>query len=289
MAFNNLNIRNLVNRRNPLNRGLMAWWMVVPNWRGGGVFRDLLGVNHGTLMNMDPATDWIGTTRRGGWGELDFDGTNDFIDCGNVLNPGSNSMTIGFWMRSTTGPSATIRRVLQKRGTGTFGTVAGWQLSYGNAFGGGWDNSGFDDGTNYVRLNDGSDYGVFDGEPHHLFVTWDAPNNAIDLFVDGIDQGVTTLTDGAVGSIGGTRNLTMGCAWNSAGTQSQFYRGGLDDVRIWFRLLSAAERSMVYEDSLRGYPATLNRLRSPRGMATVFSAALLSHLEQHGLYVGSQT
>ena len=32
--------------------------------------------NHGTLTNMDAASDWVGTP--GGWA-LDYDGTNDYV------------------------------------------------------------------------------------------------------------------------------------------------------------------------------------------------------------------
>jgi hypothetical protein len=39
--------------------------------------------NHGTLTNMDAATDWVGTP--GGWA-LDFDGTNDYVLAGLNLN-----------------------------------------------------------------------------------------------------------------------------------------------------------------------------------------------------------
>jgi len=46
----------------------------------GGILRDVSGRNnHGTLTNMDPATDWV---IDGGKGALDFDGVNDYINCG---------------------------------------------------------------------------------------------------------------------------------------------------------------------------------------------------------------
>ncbi len=33
--------------------------------------RDLMQRNHGTLTNMDPSTDWVGSNRPGGWGAFD--------------------------------------------------------------------------------------------------------------------------------------------------------------------------------------------------------------------------
>jgi hypothetical protein len=59
--------------------GLVGCW--VPQMGPtGDTLLDLSGYrNHGTLTNMDPATDWV--TQQDGWA-LDFDGSNDHIDCG---------------------------------------------------------------------------------------------------------------------------------------------------------------------------------------------------------------
>jgi len=57
-----------------LPRPVGEWWF---NEGSGGLVQDASGNgNHGILTNMDPATDWVPTTRGMG---LDFDGTNDGV------------------------------------------------------------------------------------------------------------------------------------------------------------------------------------------------------------------
>ena len=62
--------------------GLIGAWTGLQG--GGGTLYDLSGLdNHGTLTNMDPATDWVATEK--GWG-LDFDGDDDHIVIGQVVS-----------------------------------------------------------------------------------------------------------------------------------------------------------------------------------------------------------
>jgi hypothetical protein len=63
--------------------GLVGLWAPALGPTGNALF-DLSGRNnHGTLTNMDPATDWVGSP--GGWA-LDFDGSDGHIHCGNITN-----------------------------------------------------------------------------------------------------------------------------------------------------------------------------------------------------------
>lgn len=57
--------------------GLVAYWDF-EDGPGSSVLRDRSGNGwHGTLVNMDPATDWI--AGRVGATALEFDGVNDFV------------------------------------------------------------------------------------------------------------------------------------------------------------------------------------------------------------------
>jgi hypothetical protein len=59
--------------------GLVGLWAPALGPTGNALF-DLSGLNnHGTLTNMDPATDWVGSP--GGWA-LGFDGIGDFVQLG---------------------------------------------------------------------------------------------------------------------------------------------------------------------------------------------------------------
>ena len=54
-----------------LTDGLQGWWCPSLDDAGNGTttLTDLSGNgNHGTLTNMDPATDWVADTRMAGFG-----------------------------------------------------------------------------------------------------------------------------------------------------------------------------------------------------------------------------
>lgn len=75
-------VGTILNRSHPLAKGLVGCWLM--NERGGIRVNDLSGNgNHGTLTNMDPATDWIMSPDGPG---LDFDGVNDTVLCGSTTS-----------------------------------------------------------------------------------------------------------------------------------------------------------------------------------------------------------
>lgn len=78
-------------------KGLVGAW--VPSLGvTGGTLRDVSRRgNHGTLTNMDPATDWQVS---GGW-SLDFDGSNDYVAVGSH-QWSETPNTISLWVRPTT-------------------------------------------------------------------------------------------------------------------------------------------------------------------------------------------
>src|SRR5690606_30479453 len=89
--------------------GLISWWMVLPHWRGGLTWRDLCGRNHGTLTNMDPPTDWVGPRGRpGGWGALDFDGSNDHVLVAHSNSFNVSSLSVAAWVRASVGGSTRL-------------------------------------------------------------------------------------------------------------------------------------------------------------------------------------
>jgi len=66
-----------VDTQHPLGHGCVGWWEA--NMGSGLVVPDISGQNnHGTMTNMDAATDWA-QGRRGGEGALEFDGLNDAV------------------------------------------------------------------------------------------------------------------------------------------------------------------------------------------------------------------
>jgi len=72
--------------------GLVGAWMPSLGVTGE-TLRDVSGYgNHGTLTNMDAATDWVATSKGLA---LDYDGTGEHVDCGYILNEEiENSLTM---------------------------------------------------------------------------------------------------------------------------------------------------------------------------------------------------
>ena len=87
-----LNYGNLVNPRAPLNRGLVSWWLALPQRSGGPKLFDIAGRNHGTLTN---GPTWSGPFGRlGGFGTVKFDGTDEYLTAG---IPSATLKTICLW------------------------------------------------------------------------------------------------------------------------------------------------------------------------------------------------
>ena len=67
-----------IDKGHNLTRGLIGWWLF--NEGAGNRVYDLSGFNrHGTLTNMDPSTDWVGSVFGGA---IDLKAGDDFIDLG---------------------------------------------------------------------------------------------------------------------------------------------------------------------------------------------------------------
>ena len=81
-----------------LTDGLVGAWVPSLGPTAGILLDRSAYSNHGTLTNMDPATDWQAS---GGWC-LDFDGSNDFVSVGDHEWSATRN-TISLWVR----PSAT--------------------------------------------------------------------------------------------------------------------------------------------------------------------------------------
>lgn len=78
--------------------------------------------NHGTLTNMDAATDWVVSQGRYA---LDVDGSNDYVDCGTRLSQldGAGEFTMCFWGRRR---SSNAPLTVGKRSGSNFILIAPW-------------------------------------------------------------------------------------------------------------------------------------------------------------------
>jgi hypothetical protein len=178
--------------------------------------------NHGTLTNMDAATDWVVS---GGKYALDFDGSNDIVNCGNpALYAGLSSLSLACWIsdRAVSGQ----RRYMSKwSGSGfilmheasaiTFYLTTGGTLrtlSTGVLISAGW---------------------------QHLVATWDG--SSMRVYLNGLQIGSTVSATGVFGN-------STNALWFSGGQNTFQQLNGLGaDYGVWNRALSANEVRSLYQ------------------------------------------
>jgi len=238
-----------VNKLHPLNRGLVSWWLALPGTMGGARLMDIVNPgpngNHGTLTNMNPQTDWVGSNRLGSWGALDFDGSNDYVNVPHRADLNIRTdITLAAWVNiNTLGAFDTF---LNKGDLGGAGNVTyGFQKKNTDVFT--FFHTIGDTGqfTNSITTLDADTW-------YHLVATVDAADECR-LYLDGVED-----VNGNVGSRpSNTTILTVG-ARDLGATQN--WPGLIDDVRINNRALSANEVAWLYQLSQQGYPGLLNRI-----------------------------
>lgn len=267
-------IGDAINWDSSLNRGLVSWWIALPDQQRGNVFRDLTLRNNGVLTN---GPTWQGPLGRpGGYGSLNFvAASSQYADIGNP-----NSLVI------STG-NATLSALVKASVSAGDGTGI---LSFGNAvvtrllcieqttmglprlelYDG--TNNPFTTGTSVI-----SDLGW-------CLVTGVRDSGTLRIYVNGAEEG--NAVDTAVNVSGGASQIwTIGRRMDA-----RYFSGNIDHVQVWNRALSPAEVRAVYLESRAGNPLTLNRVRP----YTVFDmggappgGSILSQMLNNGLFVGS--
>lgn len=265
-----------INWQNPvsrcgLNDGLVSWWLARGPWIGGGTWFDLCKRNNGTLTNMDPTTDWVGSSRIGGRYHLDFDGSNDWVNCGTnaALVQLTGEMTVCAWIRPATGGSGNASAV----GAFSSGSANAWRLGFNtatNKFNAFWGGGSIGVSTSTLTLDAWSHAG------------WTRSGSAgswsLALYKNGIQDNTASTATNPTNSTTATIGAT-----DSAGTP---FLGMIDDVRVYSRALSTGDFAQLYSDSLAGYPQTLNRIE--RRMGYVAAAAFKSAWARNSnVYMGA--
>jgi len=244
-----INWTNPINWKHGLNKGLEAWWLNTPMVNGGTILRDLTSNKfHGTLTDMNPATDWVqATDRPGGFGHLDYDGVDGDVDIGVIgtnhrLQFAAGSPTIMSWVIQDSS-SPQFQRVVDKstlqNGVNGYATIIDNGVDYAMAVG-----NAFSDVSGPSCL----------GTWRH--VTW-VFNNGGDgaIYVDGKAL-ATNLSVLDIPSA--SANMRIG-AWQH--TDARNWLGGIDDTRIYNRPLNASEILNYYQLSKTGYHGIFNRSR----------------------------
>ena len=175
-------------------------------------------------------------------GALDFDGTDDYVDCGNpsILNFGTGDFTISAWIKMTSSQKSTI----WANGGDDSGGIR-YTLSMGESN----DNRItmlVDDNSDKIRA-EGATL-VTDGVWHH--VVGMREGTTLRTCVDGIyEDGINDLPVGYDLSGTSQKNAYIGViASQEDGTLIKFFAGLIDDVAIWNRALTPEEISYLWNN-----------------------------------------
>lgn len=185
-------------------------------------------LRHGTLVNMD-TTSWSAGKH---CGALTFDGINDYVDIPGFKGiTGSASRTCTAWIKTT--------------------QTSGEILSWGDSSGQGtkWIIRVNETGSLRAEVSYGAIFGatpVNDGYWHHIAVVlMDDGSTDISeglLYVDGQPETIPGITAKAVNTTS-SQNVRIGSHF----VQQRYFRGQIDEVRIYNRTLSAAEIQALYQ------------------------------------------
>lgn len=244
---------NPVNFGDSLNRGLVAWFLAAGHIRGSRwpnlCHRRSSNMESGELINMDPATDWAGSIRRGGFGALDFDAASS-----QVVQAYSSSfvepypLTLSCWF---TFPSTSGIYSLNSLGNSASQREQVLVVVNGQLYALSQVGSNFQAISNLLPTNTWL---------HGVGVYESAASRKVFI------NGELKATNNSAAAMLGYQGFWVGARQRS--TPIQYHDGAIDDCRWWKRALTDAEIKEVYLDSLRGHPRTLNRLRVQLGKPT---------------------
>ena len=165
---------------------------------------------------------------------LDFDGTDDYVDCGNntSLNPGEGSFTIESWIRPD-GLSGTKRFIWKNNGStppfdGYYFMTTDDRLM-----------AGFGDGSNSIEVEIS---GLTTGSWYHVVMIRDVSADKVSLYLNGVK--VNEKTDNT-SNIGYSGDFAIG----GRPGEPEWFDGQMDEVRIWNDARTEAEiRTNMYKE-----------------------------------------
>lgn len=202
----------------------VAAWIPTLDDTGNGTttLYDLVsGTYNGTLTSMVPASDWVtdnSNTYTGSGRALDFDGSNDRVECGAISV--TTNWTITLWVKQVAFSPAIAYPIGTGGNSGVF-----------TEYNAGSDAWGYYDGSGAVDLA-GQDLGT--GVWYFLAVT--RSGTSYELFVDNVSDGTATMDGADISAI------TIG----TRGGTTLPYKGLIDDVRVFDSVLSSATRAALY-------------------------------------------
>jgi len=180
---------------------------------------------------------------------MEFDGVDDYIDCGNTNAHASISVSV--WFKATT--SATYERIIQK-GNNSGGSTIGWGIGYSSSSDKieAWYRVGLTqyDSKSTTTINTGSWYNVIftynnDSVDPKLYI-----NGALEPTLAGTSGNFTSSSD----------NLNIG---RKSGIAAALFNGLIDEVAVFDYVLDSDQVDEIYNATSTGKTADLSTMATP--------------------------
>jgi len=205
---------------------LVGYWKMDDDANNMVVLDSSFNGNHGTAQQDTEDISTAGIID----GALTFNGTSDYIDCGDVSNLdfGTGDFSICMWMKTS---SSLAMRLVNKRDASNIG----YEISTTTS---GEIRAGIGDSSGYTQGFGGT---VNDDAWHHVAITYDR-DGSVSLYVD---AGTPSTSDISIrpGSIDNSESFRIG----RLAIPDKYFEGTIDDLRIFSRVLSADEIAVMNE------------------------------------------
>jgi hypothetical protein len=203
---------------------------------------------HGTLQNMDAASDWIGTST--GWA-LDFDGNNDGASIGTNERLNPTNYNVALWFTPTVVTSGQKSIFSQIDATGNIGKAIrrnGAKLEFTVAASGSIFRVWTSDSTYAATLT-------------HGVVSWDGTGTPR-IWINGVQSAVTLAATSGTLPAPAAQPLYIGCD-GAFGQTSNLYNfaGTVHSAALWGRSLTTVEVSQLYGLGVGGFARLLTPQR----------------------------
>jgi hypothetical protein len=203
---------------------LVSWWKFDES-EGGNASDSSSNDNVGKLFGnpqWQPSAGKIG-------GALEFDGVDDFVDCGDDASLDiTDQITLAAWVKTNDAGNSQFNPFVTK-GDRTYGLKHHSQNTIEFVI---------YDGT--WRVTHYPVDGSFNGLWHHLAGTYDG--SKLKLYIDGKLE-VTTAYTGSIASSAANLNIA-----SNSDESDRFYNGAIDDLRIYNYALSGNKITTLYNE-----------------------------------------
>ncbi|OGI15190.1 hypothetical protein A3K63_03620 [Candidatus Micrarchaeota archaeon RBG_16_49_10] len=221
--------------------GLVGYWRLEA-FNSNNITEDYSGYGNngiGGNFQTDPASVTAGKFGNA----VEFDGVDDYINIGNVLNTSQTSFTVEAWAKPNMPNATAWENAIVRDIGGIDGTpvILAFTLYQGNGLAGIYGNPSFGlclwNTTGGGACAGTNKTGMYD-QWHHVVGVYNKTNSSVHIYINGTQYGANPY-------YGIVNDTISPASINIYGVRA--FNGTIDEVRIWNRALSPAEIAMLYE------------------------------------------